>query len=197
MMNHHNRAVGPVCAVAMIIAASALVVGATIAGPTTPTASLASSTQSAATRPAGPSTTMPADQLLQQMLRPAGAPAARPLTPVENLPTFNETTGRVTPPAPPSPTLIREGDYIRDRIGRLNRTADGQFEFVFESDGQAMKDPPILILPNLKLMQMETAVTSGNRDLKFRITGQVTEYKGRNYILIDKAVVPPDPTQQF
>jgi hypothetical protein len=146
-------------------------------------------------RPA--STTMPADQLLQQMLRPAGTPAARPLTPVENLPTFNQTAGRVMPPAPPSPTLIREGDYIRDRVGRLNRTVDGQFEFVFDSDGQALQDPPVLILPNLKLMQMESAVTSGNRDLKFRITGQVTEYKGHNYILIDKAVVPPDPTQSF
>jgi len=55
----------------------------------------------------------------------------------------------------------------------------------------------VLILPNLKLMQMESAVTTGNRDVKFRITGQVTEYKGHNYILIDKAVVPPDPTQQF
>jgi hypothetical protein len=141
--------------------------------------------------------TMPADLLLQQMLRPAGGPAAKPLTPIENLPTFSQTVGAVVAPGPPTPTLIREGDYIQNRVGRLNKTGDGQFEFIFDSDGAALKDPPLIILPNLKLMQMESAVTAGNRDLKFRITGQVTEYKGKNYILIEKAVVPPDSTQSF
>jgi hypothetical protein len=31
--------------------------------------------------------------------------------------------------------------------------------------------------------------------LHFRITGMVTEYKGRNYVLLDKVVVVPDSTQ--
>lgn len=60
-----------------------------------------------------------------------------------------------------------------------------------------MKDPPVLILPNLKLMAMENAVSSANRDLRFRVTGMVTEYRGRNYVLLEKVVVVPDPTQQF
>jgi hypothetical protein len=182
--------------------AAVVVIGTAVASAAADPSSATPATEQTAGASLGPtsrpaSTTMPADQLLQQMLRPAGTPAARPLTPVENLPTFNQTTGRVAAPAPPSPSLIREGDYIRDRVGRLSRTIDGQFAFVFDSDGQALQDPPVLILPNLKLMQMESAVTSGNRDLKFRITGQVTEYKGHNYILIDKAVVPPDQTQSF
>src|SRR5947207_11872717 len=88
-------------------------------------AAMAQSTTQPTTRPSA--ATMPADQLLQQMLRPAGGPAAKPLTPIENLPTFNQTSGVIVPPAPPSPTLIREGDYIRDRIGRINKTGDGQF----------------------------------------------------------------------
>src|SRR5436309_1409974 len=54
------------------------------------------STTQPTTRPSA--ATMPADQLLQQMLRPAGGPAAKPLTPVENLPTFNQTTGAVAMP---------------------------------------------------------------------------------------------------
>ena len=87
---------------------------------------------------------------------------------------------------------------VRDRTGRLTRSPDGQLmEFTFDSDGQSLQDPPMVILPNLKLMAMENAVSGSSRDLRFRITGQVTEYKGRNYILLEKVVVVPDVTQQF
>ena len=94
--------------------------------------------------------------------------------------------------------LKREGDYVNDRMGRLTKSADGQtMEFTFESDGRTMQDPPVIILPNLKLMSMEDAVNSGNRDLRFRVTGQVTEYKGRNYILLEKVSVVQEKAQQF
>jgi len=86
---------------------------------------------------------------------------------------------------------------VLDRVGRRNKTPDGQFEFTFGSDGKNLQDPPMIILPNLALNRMESAMTGASRDLKFRISGQVTEYKGRNYILIDKVVVPPETTQQF
>jgi hypothetical protein len=60
-----------------------------------------------------------------------------------------------------------------------------------------MQDPPVVILPNLKLMGMEQAVKNSSRDLKFSITGMVTEYNGRNYVLLEKVVVVPDAQQQF
>jgi hypothetical protein len=46
-------------------------------------------------------------------------------------------------------------------------------------------------------MQMETAVSEGAKDIRFKVTGLVTEYKGRNYILLEKVVVVPDAVQQF
>jgi hypothetical protein len=49
----------------------------------------------------------------------------------------------------------------------------------------------MLILPTLALMQMENA-SQNNRDRKFRVTGMVTEYRGRNCILMDKAVPVAD-----
>ncbi|MDB5319809.1 MAG: hypothetical protein JWN40_1440, partial [Phycisphaerales bacterium] len=77
-------------------------------------------------------------------------------------------------------------------------SADGQTaELTFEADGKALKDPPMIILPNLKLMQMENAVAGNSRDLRFKVTGVVTEYKGRNYILLERVVVVPDVAQQF
>ena len=150
---------------------------------------------SATTKPSD----MPADQLLQQMLKPANGPAMQPLQPILDPPALDQTTGKmVVPDAQQPQTLRREGDYIRDRLGRMTKSADGsQMEFTFESDGRTMLDPPIVILPNLKLMAMENAVNSANRDLRFRITGPVTEYKGRNYILLEKVSVVQDATQQF
>ncbi len=94
--------------------------------------------------------------------------------------------------------MYSEGTFIFDRVGRLTHNADGtQAEFTFESDGKAMKDPPVIILPNLKLMTMEDVVKATNRDLRFRVTGMLTEYRGHNYLLLEKVLVPPETTQQF
>lgn len=155
------------------------------------------------TAPSAPTTQpvnrgLTAEQLLGQMLRPSPS-AARPLQPMGDGPGIDKTTGTgALAPKAPTLNLLREGTFIVDRVGRLNRTSDGtQAEFTFDSDQKTMKDPPVLILPNLKLMTMETAVTGANRDLRFRITGMVTEYRGRNYVLLEKVVVVPDVTQQF
>jgi hypothetical protein len=152
------------------------------------------------TQPAeqAPATQPTAGQLLDQMLKPTGT-TARPLQPLPDPPAPDRTTGvaAVAPGADQMP-VIREGSYIVDRTGRLTKSADGQqFEFNFESDGRALKDPPVVILPNLKLMAMENAVNGSNRDLRFRVTGMVTEYKGRNYVLLEKVVVVPDVMQKF
>src|SRR3954465_9446303 len=131
-----------------------------------------------ATQPAAPTTRpadMPADQLLQQMLRPSNGPVVQPLRPILNPPGMDQTTGKMVVPNSVLPqNLKREGDYVNDRMGRLTKSADGQtMEFTFESDGRTMQDPPVIILPNLKLMSMEDAVNGSNRDLRFRVTGQV------------------------
>ena len=82
--------------------------------------------------------------------------------------------------------------------GTINRTADGQhWEFAFDADARAMKDPPVIVLPNLWLMAMEQASKGSSRTLRFRVTGMVTEYNGRNYILLEKVFVLPEITQQF
>ena len=141
------------------------------------------------TRPAEP--TNP-DQMLRQLLSPA-RPSAKPLEPVD-FPREDTTSKTAVAPKVETQNLIREGSYLPDRIGRLTKNPDGQFEFTFESDGLALKDPPMIILPNLKLMAMETAVKNASRDLRFHIWGVVTEYNGRNYILLDQVVVKQDET---
>ncbi len=153
------------------------------------------------TRPAVPGSgvqAVPPSQLLDSLLKPSSA-AGQPLQPIQEGPVPDTTTGKnAVAPAAPQLNLVREGTYIPDRTGRLTRSADGQTaELTFDADGKALQDPPMIILPNLKLMQMENAVVGNSRDLRFKVTGVVTEYKGRNYILLERAIVIPDVAQQF
>lgn len=119
--------------------------------------------------------------------------AEKPLQPApRKTPDASTGTGAVAPGAPQLPTK-REGTFIIDRMGRLSRSADGQnWEFNFEADGQAMQDPPMKVLPNLKLMVMEEAIERGGTDVRFRVSGSLTEYRGRNYILLEKVIVAQD-----
>jgi len=153
-------------------------------------------TPAPATRPTGPGADGPAARILGQLENPAQA-APKSLPPAERA-AQDKTTGKaaVAPAAKPLPP-VREGKVLSDRVARLTRTADGQPELTFEADGKRMLDPPMIVLPNLKLTQMESALTAANRDLRFRVTGLVTEYKARNYILLDKCLVIPEGTRQF
>jgi hypothetical protein len=136
--------------------------------------------------------------LLDSLLKPQSA-AGQPLQPITEGPAVDATTGRAAvAPGAPQLNLRREGSIVFDATARLTRSPDGSTaELTFDADGKALKDPPMIILPNLKLMQMESAVAGNSRDLKFKVTGTVTEYKGRNYILLDKVIVVPEVTQQF
>jgi hypothetical protein len=151
------------------------------------------------TRPTGSGVqAVPPGQLLDSLLKPPSA-AGQPLQRIQEGPVPDATSGKnAVAPAAPQINLIREGSYIVDRTARLTKSADGQSaELTFDSDGKALKDPPMVILPNLKLMEMEAAVLGNARDLRFKVTGQVTEYKGRNHVLLEKVVVVPEVTQQF
>jgi hypothetical protein len=141
---------------------------------------------------------VPATELLEQMLRD-GSKSPKRLQPSGDPAQRDKTTGAAAvAPGAEQMNVMREGTFVLDRTGRLTKSADGsQSEFTFDSDGRSMRDPPIVVLPNLKLKAMEDAVNGSNRDLRFRVTGVVTEYRGRNYVLLEKAVVVPEVVQQF
>jgi hypothetical protein len=158
------------------------------------TAALAQTTRPASTQPARQS----AEEMLTQLLRPT-TQAAKPLQPIADGGggVVNRMTGSgALPPGAPQLNLLNEGTVIVDRVGRIARIADGQnWELTLESDGRVMKDPPMLVLPNKMLTAMQQAVISQSADIKFRISGEVTEYNNRNYILIQKAAQIAEITQ--
>ena len=175
----------------LAVALAVAVVGQTVPATQPSPTSTPASTSTATSQPSPEDT-------LRDMLRPQTG-VAKALQPTIDVHAFDKTSTKnaVAPNAPPI-ALHREGTFIFDRTGRLTHSADGtQAEFTFESDGKTMKDPPVIILPNLKLMTMEDAVKVTNRDLRFRVTGMLTEYRGRNYLLLEKVLVPPEGNAQF
>ena len=148
--------------------------------------------------PARPGGQRSADDVLGEMLKPRRTGGDRELTPTE-APATDKTSGAgsVAPRAPVL-TVLREGTPIVNRLGRLTLGTEGRpAEFTFESDGGALRDPPLIVLPNLKLMIMEDAARGATREPRFRVSGVVTEYRGRNYLLLEKVSVPSQATQQY
>jgi hypothetical protein len=161
-----------------------------------------------ATRPATQPTTQPttqpaeaADDVLGRLLqttRPTTGPASDPSRPLSGdrfAGGLNNATGggtaSVAPDTPPQ-RLVREGTYIIDRLGTVRPSNDQRgLEFVFAADGEgrnAAVDAPMLLLPNLNLVAVESVIRT-EPDRRLRVTGRVTEYRGRNYLLLEKVVV--------
>ncbi|MGA2265693.1 MAG: hypothetical protein ABSH10_04605 [Phycisphaerae bacterium] len=81
------------------------------------------------------------------------------------------------------------GDILIDRVVRIVRSADGQWlEARFEADN-TLQEQPIPLLP-CRLLERAVAV-----DGKVRITGILRRYKGRNYLLLRKAIAERDMGQ--
>jgi hypothetical protein len=129
------------------------------------------------------------------MLQPQGE-AAQPLQPLEDAPPAIDQTSGVAAVAPggKATKVTREGTLLLDRVGRLTRGGDDgkTFEFTIDSDGRRMTDAPMILLPNKRLQQLEDRVANSYRDLKIRASGEVMEYRGRNYLLLQRWSVVPD-----
>jgi hypothetical protein len=136
-----------------------------------------------------------ADQMLNEML----AADSKPLPPLAKQPPLepDRTSGpAAVAPGAPRLMVLRENSPINDRLCRLTTVADGQQEQIeLDSDGSALQDPPLIVLPNLKLMAMEDAAKAAEREQRFRVSGILKEYRGRNYILLDKVVLMPQANQ--
>jgi hypothetical protein len=101
-------------------------------------------------------------------------PAARVRLPLQNMNAPNDAT---------APALA-EGTYIWNRMGHLQYDPVlGQWVFVFLSDGRRAPDPPIIILPSAKLAEMRALGLQQHSRAILRISGIVTEFKDRNFLM--------------
>lgn len=154
-----------------------------------PSATMPSTTHGASTLPSPQS-------VLESLINDRPADVATPATPSTG-PATTSTALRpaveATAPNEPKAHRLREGQRIWSRTGRLVRDdKTGTFLFAFDSDGKGMADPPIALLPSQWLMSMEDASDKGLRPVKFKISGEVTEYRGKNYLYVQAMQVVRD-----
>jgi hypothetical protein len=158
------------------------------------------------TRPAPADDVAGAQQAMQKLLE-QGPPITSPSVPGARTgdkkglssPSKGEEKFLAAPASivPPSKSQIKhklfpEGHYIADRRGRLICSND-YWLFVFESDGKALADPPIKVLPNRWLEKMESDIAASREAMIFRISGEVTTYRGQNFILLRKVLIEREP----
>ena len=94
-------------------------------------------------------------------------------------------------PKPKRPLTVRERDQVINRMGRLGKDAKGSPLFVYESDATALNEPPLILLPCMMLEQMEL-VAAKKPNVKFTVTGEVTVYHGKGYLLLRKVILYRD-----
>ena len=87
--------------------------------------------------------------------------------------------------------LMPDGARIIDRAGRLTRDGD-YLTFTFESRGEGPVEVPLRLLPNRLLEDMEVVAEGGRRSIVFVVSGEVTEYRGVNYLMLQKLLMRPD-----
>ncbi len=91
-------------------------------------------------------------------------------------------------PVPAEPTqwpVRREGSYIWNRCGRLiHDPRNGTWLFAFAANRHAQESPTIMLLPCHWLSVIRSLDKAQGAQRAFRISGRVTEYDGRNYLLL-------------
>lgn len=150
---------------------------------------LAAAEPATTTQPAPPS----AEEVLKEVLD--SHQPAQPLLPVEPGRPVRGTVS--TRPANPVASEQQQQDLLPDgypvkRTGRL--VHDGSWwTLVAEGVGQdANPERPIRLLPNRLLETMEATSVGGTQPMLFSVTGQVTEYRGTNYLLVLNVMIQRD-----
>ena len=90
-------------------------------------------------------------------------------------------------PAGKSPFSHGKKELVVDRIVRIIKSQDGDWwEAHFQSDN-TLREPPLRIHPSLMLVRAQSLSRAmGLADLKLRISGQITYYRGRRFLLLRK-----------
>ncbi len=148
--------------------------------------------EEAGQEPGKPAPKKSQEQVLQDLLEER---SPRPMIITHEI--SNQVTVPIVEPVDPKaklPLTVREGDWVINRMGRLGKDAKGTLLFVYEADATDLSEPPLILLPCRKLEQMELLVAK-KPNVKFMVTGEVTVYHGKGYLLLRKVMLHRDMGQ--
>jgi len=84
----------------------------------------------------------------------------------------------------------KDGFMVIDRIGRVIYNQETQrYLLTFEADGKSLAEPPVTLHPCRLLEDIGKIASQSVRQIKFRVSGQITKYRGRDYLLLRKALI--------
>lgn len=106
-------------------------------------------------------------------------------------------SGGLVAPVPPVERLLPEGFTLARRPGQFTRDDQG-VTFAPEDVAGTPKIPPLRVLPNRQLALVDRLLDQGADGETFLATGRVTEFLGRNYLLLEDlssqtSPAPPAP----
>ncbi len=78
---------------------------------------------------------------------------------------------------------VAPGTMVLWRHGWMVREPGGAWSFVFGADATGLNDPPMILLPCRMLEDMERHALRSSPDEPLLVSGRVTRYRGRNYLL--------------
>ena len=133
------------------------------------------------------------DDILKALRKDAGGiPVVESVKPKG--PGTNESSASVAPLPDKSVLSRQRGSIVVDRLVTVIPTGKGRWLQVrFESDN-TLREPPFSLLPCQMLRNAELIVASAEKGktLRLRITGLLTFYKGKRYMLLRKAILERD-----
>ncbi|MBN1943494.1 MAG: hypothetical protein JW849_09410 [Phycisphaerae bacterium] len=137
----------------------------------------------ATTQPAGEDTTT---GLIAEMLQDRPGRAIR-TTPAPRR-KADENVNSVAP-AGETPFTPGKRELVVDRIIRVIQEPEGKWwQARFESDN-TLREPPLRILPGLRLEWIKMMMAdSGKSDMLLRVSGDVTYYRGKRYLMLRKVL---------
>jgi hypothetical protein len=98
---------------------------------------------------------------------------------------LDRTVGPVvrSPPTAAPGRPAGPGAMILWRRGWMVRESDGAWSFVFAADASGLEDPPMILLPCRMLEDLQRHARRSGPDKPLLLTGRVTRYHGRSYLL--------------
>jgi len=125
-----------------------------------------------------------AEEIINQLMKNAPSNMLRSQNPPASRPALTNKGDMIRPVQP-------EGTLVPEIPGRLVRGGDS-WTFIRESKGDKAGSESYSLMPNRLLEVMVSASQGGNQSVVFLVSGELTEYRGQNYMLVRKVLIRRD-----
>lgn len=156
--------------------------------PATANESAARETSGSATATSKPARPPSASEIIEQLMQDTPARAVTPPPSSAPAPGSAEAAGRS---GEGTRRVQPEGTVVPEFPARLVRS-EPWWTLARESQGSRPAGPPYYVLPNRLLEVMVSASAGGTRSMVFLVSGELTEYRGINYLLVHKVLIRRD-----